>query len=289
MGEFFDTLISSSELAQRSEWPGWRVVDCRFDLADPSAGRRAWTQSHIPGAVYADLDRDLAGPVSPDAGGRHPLPEADAFRARLGDWGIDAQTQVVVYDDGPGIIAGRLWWMLRWLGHRHVAVLDGGWAGWLEAGHPVDHHEPQVASTRYAGEPGSMPVADAGRVRSALQDGSGLLIDVRAAKRFAGEHEPLDKVAGHVPGARNVPLTVNLDGQGRFLPPEELQRIYRQILGSREAGDVICMCGSGVSACHSLLAMEIAGLPGAALYVGSWSDWISDPSRPVAGADRREP
>ncbi|HHQ14157.1 MAG TPA: sulfurtransferase [Chromatiales bacterium] len=289
MTDRFDTLIGADELVTKLGSPNWRIVDCRFDLMDPEAGRQAWAQSHIPGAVHADLDRDLAGPVSPDAGGRHPLPDTDEFRTRLGAWGIDTQTQVVVYDDGPGIIAGRLWWMLRWLGHRDVAVLDGGWASWLDAGHSVDDREPRVEYTQYTGEPGSMPEVDARQVHDALQTGTATLIDVRASERFNGEHEPLDKVAGHVPGALNLPLTVNLDEQGRFHSPEQLRQIYQPLSDGQKARQLICMCGSGVSACHSLLAMEIAGLPGASLYVGSWSDWISDPSRPVAGANATEP
>ncbi len=289
MMDRFETLIGADALVMKLDSPGWRIVDCRFDLMAPRAGRQAWARSHIPGAVYADLDRDLAGPVSRDGGGRHPLPEVDAFCARLGSWGIDAQTQVVVYDDGPGIIAGRLWWMLRWLGHRHVAVLDGGWAGWREAGHPVDDQPARVECTRYAGKPGSMPVVDAERVQDVLPGGRATLIDVRTSERFNGEYEPLDRVAGHIPGARNLPLTVNLDEQGRFRSAEELRRAYRQILNEQDVRQVICMCGSGVSACHSLLAMEIAGFSGASLYVGSWSDWISDPSRPVAGTNGAEP
>lgn len=276
------TLISPEELLPLLAGADCVVVDCRFDLMEPGAGKAAWAAAHLPGAHYAHLDNDLAGPVG-GSGGRHPLPAAATLAQRLADWGIGADSLVVAYDDSGGAIAGRLWWLLRDCGHSRAAVLDGGFRAWQAAGLPVETGAPErgTAPVRQL-VMGQMPALDANEVASVVRDGTMVLIDVRAPERFAGGEEPLDKVAGHVPGALNLPLTGNLDADGRFLSPNELHTRFRELLGGRQAADAVVMCGSGVSACQTLVAMEHAGLAGASLYTGSWSDWISDPSRPVA-------
>jgi len=278
----YSTLITAEELAKRVGSPGWVVVDCRFDLADPLAGERAWREAHIPGAVFADLDRLLSGPVSAERGGRHPLPDPERLCASLGRLGIHSGSQVVAYDESAGMLAGRLWWLLRWLGHEKVAVLDGGLDAWLQAEYEVTAAQPEPAPCEFHGEAGSMPVLNAEQVAAGIADGSLVVVDVRAAERFRGENEPLDKVAGHVPGALNLPLGNNLAASGSFQAPGALAALYESRLPDADPSALAFMCGSGVSACHSLLALEIIGWSGAALYAGSWSDWISDPHRPVA-------
>jgi thiosulfate/3-mercaptopyruvate sulfurtransferase len=274
------TLISPAELARHYLDADWVVLDCRFDLLQPAAGRSAWVASHIPEARYADLDRDLAqapGTVT----GRHPLPNIDQLAANLSRWGIGAETRVVAYDDAGASIAGRLWWLLRWVGHKQVAVLDGGWSAWLAAGLPTDQSEAAAASAPRVLKPGQMPVCSVEDLEAGLMNGALGLVDVRTPERFAGEAEPIDPVAGHIPGAVNLPLGGNLDASGAFLPSAELAKRFRQALAGRSPESTVVMCGSGVSACQTLVAMEHAGLRGAALYTGSWSGWISDPARPV--------
>lgn len=276
-------LVSVAELAGRLDDPDWVVVDCRFNLTEADAGRSAWREGHIPGAFYADLDRDLASPVAADgAGGRHPLPTpADAARL-FRSWGVHDRSRVVAYDDMGNAIAARLWWLLRWMGHGGAGVLDGGLTGWLAAGNRLSSESPTAGAGSFEGTPGSMPVIDADAVRARLAAGELFLLDARAAARFAGQIEPLDRRAGHVPGATNAPFDVNLATDKCFRAPGELQAYYRAAVGDTGIDDVACMCGSGVTACHTLLALEVAGLHGAALYTGSWSDWISDAERPVA-------
>jgi thiosulfate/3-mercaptopyruvate sulfurtransferase len=278
----YSTLISAEELAGRLGSPGWVAVDCRFDLTDAAAGEAAWRAGHIPGAVFADLDRLLSGPVSTERGGRHPLPDPEALCAGLGRLGIHTESQVVVYDASAGMLAGRLWWLLRWLGHDRVAVLDGGLDAWLQAGCEVTALEPDPAPCEFRGEAGAMSVLNAEQVAAGIADGSLVVVDVRTAERFRGEIEPLDHVAGHVPGAVNLPLGNNLSGTGGFQAPDALAALYENRLPDTDPSALAFMCGSGVSACHSLLALEIIGWSGAALYAGSWSDWISDPHRPIA-------
>jgi len=276
------TLISPQELLPLYPRADCVVVDCRFDLMDPAAGRAAWAAGHLPGAHYAHLDDDLAGPVG-DSGGRHPLPAPAALAERLAEWGIREESLVVAYDDSGGAIAGRLWWLLRDCGHGRAAVLDGGFRAWQAADLPLETEAPEhgTAPVRQL-VPGQMPTVDAAQVVRALRDGTRVLIDVRAAQRYTGAEEPLDRLAGHVPGALNLPLTGNLDADGRFLDRDKLAERFRLLLGERSPADAMIMCGSGVSACQVLVAMEHAGLPGASLYTGSWSDWIGDPARPVA-------
>jgi thiosulfate/3-mercaptopyruvate sulfurtransferase len=277
----FTTLIRPADLMGHLDDPRWLVVDCRFDLADPASGEAAWREAHIPGAAYLHLERDLSGPVSA-ATGRHPLPAPQAFAATLGRLGLAAATQVVAYDAGPGFFAARLWWMLRWMGHDAAAVLDGGLAAWVASGGALDRSGRARAGVAF--EPRLRPelALDAAAVQRELASGALALVDARAAERFAGRVEPIDPVAGHVPGALNHPCTGNVGADGRFLPPDELARRWTATLGGRRGAEVACMCGSGVTACHNLLALEVAGVAGARLYPGSWSEWIRDPARPVA-------
>jgi thiosulfate/3-mercaptopyruvate sulfurtransferase len=277
----YTTVVSAGDLAHHIDDPDWVVVDCRFTLTDPEAGRRAHAQGHIPGARYAHLEEDLSAPVSPRSG-RHPLPDPDVLEEKLGAWGIDSQKQVVAYDDTFGAMASRLWWLLRWLGHDRVALLDGGLPAWTRAGLPITTEIPGVRPTHFLANPRPGMVVSAESVAASLAENSAILVDARAEERFSGEVEPLDPVAGHVPGAVNLPWEDNLDLDGTFLPPSDLKELYGDIMGSHSPADVIAMCGSGVTACHNLLAMEIAGISTARLYAGSWSEWITDPARPVA-------
>jgi thiosulfate/3-mercaptopyruvate sulfurtransferase len=259
---------------------GLVVADCRVSLADRDAGPRLYAESHIPGAIRVELETDLSDHRKTGQG-RHPWPDAADFTARLGAWGIARDTQVVAYDDGDGAFAARLWFMLRALGHERVAVLDGGWARWTQLGLPVDARVPQPVAVEYATDSfDAGRLLDAEGVQSRVEAGD-LLLDARAAPRFRGEVEPLDRVAGHVPGARNRPYADNL-ADGRFKSPAALRREFEAALEGRDPARLVAMCGSGVTACHHLLAMEHAGLRGAKLFTGSWSGWISDPSRPVA-------
>ena len=259
-----------------------RVVDARFSLADPQSGAAQYRTGHIPGAVHADLNRDLSD-LSRHGHGRHPLPDSAAFAATLGRWGIGADTRVVVYDGGDGsMAAARLWWLLRLIGHRKVALLDGGLAAWQAAGHALATGEEQVpALPPYPGQFDLAQVASAGEVVARLSQPPGWLFDARAGERYRGEVEPLDRVAGHVPGALNRPLGLNLR-DGRFRPAAELRAELQPMLGDYSAADAVMMCGSGVTACHLLLAFELAGLHGARVFADSWSGWSSDPARPVA-------
>lgn len=275
------TLVDTATLAAHLDDPHWVVVDCRFILTDPDAGRRSYAVGHIPGARYAHLDADLAGPITATSG-RHPLPDPDTLARKLGAWGIGNDTQVVVYDDSFGSIAARLWWLLRWLGHEQVALLDGGIPKWRREGRAITDQVVTVTPTRFVPRVNDALRVDAAVVeRIGTQPGS-RLIDVRAEERFSGEREMLDRVAGHVPGARNVPFDDNLDNPGTYLAPETLRALYADVLGNAAPADTVVMCGSGVTACHTLLALEHAGLSGARLYAGSWSEWIRDPARPVA-------
>jgi len=282
------TLIDTSELAAHLGDPDWVLLDCRFDLANPLWGRESWAAGHLPGAQFADLERDLSGPVGARTG-RHPLPEPADFAARASRWGIDQRTQVIVYDQGNGMYAARAWWLLRWLGHRNVAMLDGGMAAWIAAGQSTEIANAARAPRTFIARPDAGAIVDAsfvGTVSASQMAPAGAsavrLVDARGADRFAGQNETLDPVAGHVPGARNHPFTLNQDPAGRMLPAAELRARWAQTLQSVPPSAMVAMCGSGVSACVNLLALEHAGLPGARLYPGSWSEWSRDPSRPVA-------
>ncbi|MFC3814063.1 sulfurtransferase [Lysobacter sp. GCM10012299] len=283
------TLISAEELASALGRDDVVVVDARSKLGDPATAEAAYRQAHIPGARYAHLERDLSAPegtapaMQIDAG-RHPWPQLDDFLAVLGRWGITPQTQVVAYDAGDGALAAaRLWFLLRMLGHERVAVLDGGWEQWQAQGLPVDTEVPEPMQTRYTGSFDESRLLDAAQVQAHLDSG-GLLFDARAAERFRGDIEPIDRVAGHVPGARNRPYASSMR-DGRFRPATDLAAELTAQLDGHPASDAVVMCGSGVTACHLLLAMEHAGLKGARLFKGSWSGWIADPNRPVAKGD----
>lgn len=283
----YEALIDCEQLAGHLHDPSWRLFDCRFDLADTGRGERDYRAAHLPGAYYAHLDRDLSDPITATSG-RHPLPDVERLGAWLGRHGVTPETQVIVYDDSGGTMAVRLWWLLRWLGHTRVAVLDGGWPAWTTTGRPTDDREPPaVVETPFTADPDWHQVVSSAEIEAQLDAGEGplVLMDARTAIRFRGEAEPIDPVAGHIPGAINLPLQQNLDADGRFLPPAALRRLYQAALAGHPADSAVAMCGSGVTACHNLLAMAVAGLPVGRLYAGSWSEWIRDPGRPVAVGD----
>jgi thiosulfate/3-mercaptopyruvate sulfurtransferase len=278
------TLVSSADLAAHLNDAGWVVCDCRHDLADTGAGSRAYAESHIPGARFVHLDTDLSAPKT-GKNGRHPLPAPEAFARRLGELGIDNSKQVVAYDASGGPYAARLWWMLRWLGQGAVAVLDGGWNAWTKAGLPVTAEVPRVQSARFARGSALGNAVSADDIARDAGAKRHRLLDARAANRYRGENETLDPVAGHIPGAANRFFQSNLDAAGGFKQPKTLRDEF-EAAGVTSPADIVHYCGSGVTACHNLLAMEIAGLSGSRLYPGSWSEWCSDPSRPVATGDR---
>ncbi len=284
----FSPLIAVPELHSRVNEPDLRVIDCRFDLMNPQAGRLAWLDGHIPGAVYADLDQDLAGPVSAHTG-RHPLPGADVACDTFGRLGIDNDTAVVVYDSNNGGIAARAWWLLRWLGHERVALLDGGFAAWGEAGYALESGMHDVERCKFNGAPNNDLVITTAEI---LAKGDAIaelnLVDARDAARFSGELEPIDPVAGHIPGARNLPFGEALHENGRWRTRQEINDLWRSRLGEQPEGGYGVMCGSGVTACHLVLAARLAGHPEPRLYAGSWSEWIRDSGRPV-GKGAAEP
>jgi thiosulfate/3-mercaptopyruvate sulfurtransferase len=262
------------------------VIDVRFNLAQADAGQEAFHAGHIPGALYAHLDRDLSGPKT-GRNGRHPLPSPEAFTATARRWGLQPDTHVVVMDDQGGMFAARLWWMLRWLGHDAVQVLDGGWKAWLAAGGPVSLDTPLPAPGHWSAAPRPGHLRQVDEVWREVSRGDAgaqalCLIDARAPDRFRGENETLDPVGGHIPGARNRFFQLNLQADGRFKPAAELREAFTALLQGQPLDTVVHQCGSGVTACHNLLAMAVAGLPPTALYAGSWSEWCSEPSRPVA-------
>ena len=274
------TLIDASTLHAHRNDPNWVVIDCRFSLADPEAGRRAYRDSHLPGAHYAHLDEDLSDPITPTTG-RHPLPDPERLAQKLGAWGIDHDTQVVAYDDMGGMLAAaRLWWLLRWLGHTACAVLDGGLPAWRRAGLPLTAEIPAARPTAFVSRPDDRLWMSTEQVLALSS--TEVLLDARAAARYRGEMEPIDPVAGHIPGALNLPTDGNLTPEGHFLPVAALRERFAAALDDRAPATVIHACGSGVTACHNLLAMEAAGLGGSRLYAGSWSEWIRDPQRVVA-------
>jgi thiosulfate/3-mercaptopyruvate sulfurtransferase len=281
----FTTLIGAAALRDLVGKPDIAVVDCRFDLMNPEGGRRAYLDGHIPGARYADLNRDLSAPITATSG-RHPLPTPEEFLAALNRLGVGRATQVIAYDDSSGAFAARLWWMLRWVGHPAAAVLDGGIKAWVSQGGALRTGEENPLPAA-AGGPHLSLQADATAVigtavlEQRLADPAFLLIDARAAERYAGTVEPIDAVAGHIKGAVNHPFSANLGADGRFLPAPMLRQAWESRLAGRNPTQVTAMCGSGVTACQNLLSLEVAGLRGAKLYAGSWSEWIRDPRRPI--------
>jgi thiosulfate/3-mercaptopyruvate sulfurtransferase len=274
----YTTIVSTDLLA--SHLNDWAIVDCRFDLQKPEWGRDQYRLAHIPGAVYASLNADLSSPPS-GTNGRHPLPAIDALAATFGRLGIDRRTQVVAYDQDAGFYASRVWWSLRYLGHDAVAVLDGGWAKWLREERPTRSGDETRQAATFTPSPRPESRVELDEVLARLGDSGRPLIDARPPERFEGRSETIDRVAGHIPGALNHFFKQNLAGDGTMLPPETLRTNFEQLLRGTGPADAVMYCGSGVTACHNLLAMEHAGLPGSRLYVGSWSEWSSDPSRPV--------
>jgi thiosulfate/3-mercaptopyruvate sulfurtransferase len=278
-------LVDTETLAQHLADRDWVVFDCRYDLMSPERGRTEYAESHIPGARFLHLDEDLSAPKT-GRNGRHPLPDPERLMNKLGDAGVDSRKQVVAYDAQGGMAAARLWWLLRWLGHLPVAVLDGGWTRWLAEGRPQTAEITRPQSARFSGKARNNWVG-ADFVRAQLEDKAMVLLDGRAPDRYRGQNEIIDPVGGRIPGALNRFYRDNLDASGRFKVPEVLKEEFRSTLGPTNPEDVVNYCGSGVSACHNLLAMEVAGLRGARLYPGSWSEWSADPSRPVASGEPR--
>jgi thiosulfate/3-mercaptopyruvate sulfurtransferase len=276
----YKTLISTEALARHLDDPAFVVVDCRHELGDPGAGERAYRAAHLPGARFLHLDRDLSG-AKTGRNGRHPLPAVTALAATLGRAGIDASRQVVAYDQSNGVWASRLWWLLKWLGHNAVAVLDGGLDRWRLEGRTVTDVVTAPRPATFEPEPPA-PTASADEILTHLGDDVLLVVDARAPERYRGDVEPIDSVAGHIPGARNRPFGENLAADGTFKSSAQLRAEFEALLGGSPARAVVHQCGSGVTACHNALAMTIAGLPGSRLYPGSWSEWIADATRPVA-------
>jgi thiosulfate/3-mercaptopyruvate sulfurtransferase len=276
----FNVLVSTDELQAHLSDPNWVVIDVRFDLMNPALGRQAYVASHIPGAQFMDLNDDLAGTPN-GRNGRHPLPDIATFASKLGAMGVDASKQVVVYDGGSMMFVGRLWWMLRWLGHDAVAVLDGGYAAWEKELRVVSSAPAAPRPTSFVAHPREHLRVSADTVLAGLAQSAHIVIDARAPERFSGASEPIDPVGGHIPGARNHPFAKNLGADGKLVPTAQLRAQFEALLSGRSAHEVVHSCGSGVSALANMIAMEAAGLTGSRLYTGSWSEWSSDPSRPV--------
>lgn len=276
-------LISPEQLAARQQQPGLVILDCRFALEDPDYGRCSYAEGHIAGAWFADLERDFSGPVTKGVTGRHPLPKPAELIQRLQDWGINQDSDIVLYDDAPGAFAARGWWLLAWLGKREgVYVLDGGLKAWHAAGLPLSLDSPENEKGHFTGEPDASLLLSAQELQARLGQPQMTLIDARAEPRFRGEVEPIDPVAGHIPGAQCAAFSENLSADGRFLSADQLKQRFAAKLGDRSPNDLVAYCGSGVTACHNLFALCLAGYPLGALYAGSWSEWITDPKRGIA-------
>ncbi|MDO9617201.1 MAG: sulfurtransferase [Pseudomonas sp.] len=279
-------LISAAQLQRRLDEPDLLILDCRFALDDLAYGQRSYADGHIPGAQFADLEHDLSGPIHKGITGRHPLPELAQLLQRLREWGLNNHSEVVLYDDGPGAFAARAWWLLAWLGKREgVYLLDGGLKAWREASGALTQDRPTPAPGTFSGSADANLLVDAAQLQQRLGNSQLTLLDARGLPRFRGEVEPIDPVAGHIPGAQCAAFTDNLDSDGHFLSPEQLRQRFAAQLGERPASELVAYCGSGVTACHNLFALCLAGYPLAPLYAGSWSEWITDPTRPVATGD----
>ncbi len=276
----FNALISTNELSLHLKDPNWVVIDCRFDLADKEWGAEEYAALHIPGAVYADLEKDICGPVTPTSG-RHPLPEPNNFLAAMQRLGINNSSMVVVYDATGGGMAGRLWWQLKFYGHEKVALLDGGLPKWLSEGRDTKEGVESKPAGDFTGKPDNSMVVTTEEVKGMLGSKTTALIDARAPERFRGEVEPIDTLAGRIPGAINRFYNDNLDKNGQFLPADSLKTAFETLLTGFKLQEAVVYCGSGTTACHNLVAMASAGLPLPRLYVGSWSEWIRDSANPV--------
>lgn len=271
----FTNIINAEDLNAHLKASDWVIIDCRFSLADTEEGRKHYEESHIPGAFYAHLDDDLSGPIMPGKTGRHPLPDIDTFAALASSWGIEKGTQVVAYDDKGGAIAARLWWMLRWLGHESAAVLNGGWQYWVSQNNPVDNIIPAKRNGTFIPAVNDGMSVNASEVNSLKDDPLFVLVDSRIASRYRGEEEPIDPVAGHIPGAINLPFPENMDEDMTLKSPEWLWDRFESATGGKPGDLVVFYCGSGVTACHNILAFNYAGFDMAKLYPGSWSEWIN--------------
>ncbi len=276
------TYIPAEEVASKLDHPDWVLLDCRFSLDAPDLKEQDYQQSHLPGARYVHLERDLSGEIQVGKTGRHPLPTFEDLVVRLGSWGIGPGVQVVAYDDANGAYAARLWWILRWLGHDAVAVMDGGWNAWTAAGLPVSEALPTKEPREFQLNPRHTWLLNAHEVDALRERPDVVLIDARSGDRFRGENEPIDSVAGHIPGANSLPCSENLGPDGLVKTPEALCERFEAVLNGRPPERLISYCGSGVTACLNLLALKHAGLGDGRLYGGSWSDWITDPDRPIA-------
>lgn len=276
------TLISPEKLLEHLDDQDWAIFDCRFSLAEPKKGIHDYQRAHIPSALYANLDADLCGPIIPGKTGRHPLPPISEFVQTLSQWGIDSRVQVVAYDDvGGALAAARLWWMLCWLGHEAAAVLDGGWSLWRQRGFPVRQGVENRPPRAFTPVHNPRLLADTEEVEKMIHDPGFVILDSRTADRYRGENETIDPIAGHIPGAKSAPYEQNLDEEGRFLPREQLRARFSDLFSGVSAGNTAFYCGSGVTAALNVLAVAHAGLGDSKLYSGSWSKWITDPSRPV--------
>jgi thiosulfate/3-mercaptopyruvate sulfurtransferase len=277
----YTTLVSTDTLNQQLNNSNWVIIDCRFSLADTEAGAKAYRHGHISNARYAHLDKDLSSAIT-DFTGRHPLPNFSLLAKKLGDWGINNNSQVVAYDDAGGAFAGRLWWLLKCMGHDKVAVLNGGIKQWQKQGLPITTTLPTVKPATFRPYVNETAWLNALQVQNNLAQRAICLIDARTPERYRGEQEPIDPVAGHIPGALNRAFQLNLDSNGLFLSAEQLHEQFKRLIGTTAPEQVVHYCGSGVTACHNLLAMEHAGLTGSKLYAGSWSEWIRNKNRTVA-------
>jgi len=276
----YTTIVNADVVYAHCEDPDWRIVDCHYNLQSHDEGYALYCQRHLPNAVYAHLKNDLAGTLTPTSG-RHPLPDAEQLIQTVQRLGIDNNTQVVTYDNANGSYAARLWWLLRWLGHGKVAVLNGGFQQWQQLGLPVTNKIPNIPAGNFKGNPDMSMLVDTNDIETKVPNAQLTLVDVRDPERFQGIKEPIDRVAGHIPHAVNVPWKTNLDSQGLFQSPQQLHILYQQCLHSSAPEQIVFMCGSGVTACHSVLALTHAGIQGTKLYAGSWSEWITNPAHPV--------
>jgi len=282
----FDKLVDVQTVAEHLDDPSWRIFDCRHDLGNTGYGEQAYAKGHLPGALFLHCDRDLSGPMT-GANGRHPLPDIEAFAAKMRACGITPDTQVVAYDNEASAFAARLWWLLRWLGHDKVAVMNGGLPAWRRAKLPFETEVRQFAASAFEARPRDGMRVDSAHVLQHLRSPEMLLIDGRSEERYAGQNETLDPVAGHIPGAVNFFYYDSLDDAAvHFKQADELRAEFADLIGDRDPNNVVHVCGSGVTACVNVLAMEVAGLSGSKLYPGSWSEWCSDPSRPYATGDQ---
>jgi thiosulfate/3-mercaptopyruvate sulfurtransferase len=276
----YSTIISAPELNAIINDDNVRVFDCRFSLKDPKGGLKSYQAGHLPMAQFADMDTQLSSAMT-ETSGRHPLPDADVILAQLKEWGINHDTQVIAYDDISGAFAARLWWMMRWLGHDKVAVLNGGIQQWTQQGFPLSQDEVKFSPGEFSGSANMDWLVDIETVRAQLEANKIILIDARAADRFTGKDKTTDPVPGHVPGAHNLPFGGNLTSDGQFETADKINQRFTGIIQDQPLINVVNMCGSGVTACHNLLAQAVAGMPPTKIFIGSWSQWIRDPSRPV--------